>query len=141
MAKGDIDLTDKDIAAPPERASMNSVIVEKDRLLSALKENRDKHRAVFLEAMAGYKAKALQLLDEHTERVKNNAIEQINIHLPMPSDHTEDYDRAIATLDWTVLGEVELTIQEFDMYVRDSWGWKREWTTANSVYAQSLQAH
>jgi hypothetical protein len=131
-----IDLTDK---STPERASMNTVIVDKVKLLETLSKNREEHRAVFLEAMAGYKAKVLQLLDEHTERVKNNGIEQVNIHLPMPSDHTEDYDRAIATLKWTLLDEVELTIQEFDMYVRDSWGWKREWTTSNSVYAASLQ--
>lgn len=138
MAKGDtIDLTDKEA---PERASMNTVVVDKTKLLEQLEANRDAHRDVFIEALAGYKAKVLELLEEKIERVRKNAVERVYIDLPMPEDHTEDYDRAIATLKWTLLDEVTLTIQEFDMYVRDSWGWKRQWTTSNSVYAASLQA-
>ena len=136
MAKGDtIDLTEK-----AQRATMEKVVVDKVKLLDKLEDNRDKHRAVFLEAMAGYKAKVLELLEAQIERVKNNAVEQVFINIPMPSDHTDDYDRIIETLKWTLFDEVTLTIQEFDMYVRDSWGWKQQWTASNSVYAQSLQA-
>lgn len=132
MPKGNtIDLTD--------RASMNTVVVSKAQLLETLKENRDKHRGIFLEAMAGYKPRAIQLLNEHIARIEANAIERVYVDLPMPSDHTEDYDRAIASLTWNILEEVELTIQEFDWYVQDQWGWKQQWTTSNSVYAQSLQ--
>ncbi len=58
------------------------------------------------------------------------------VALPMPTDHTDDYDRAIAALDWTIFDEVELKMGEFDMYVRDSWAWKNEFVASTAMYTQ-----
>jgi hypothetical protein len=56
------------------------------------------------------------------------------ISLPMPEDHTDDYERAIKMLDLDVREDIELTEQEFAQYVLDDWGWKDQWTTTNSAY-------
>lgn len=118
-----------------KRASMEEVVVKKDKLLQALQTNRAQHRAEFDKALEGYKARSVELLEEHIERIKKNKVERIFVQLPVPEDHTDDYDRAIATLEWTVFDEVELTIREFDMYVRDNWSWKNEFATTSAMYA------
>jgi hypothetical protein len=123
-----------DLDTPITRADMNSVIVKKDALLETLKANRGTHRAVFEEALIGYKDRAIELLTEHIERIKKGKVEKVFVSLPQPEDHTDDYDRAIATLEWTIFDEVELTINEFDMYVRDNWRWKQEFVGTTSLY-------
>lgn len=44
---------------------MNSIKVNKVELLTALRENREKHRTIFLEAMTGYRAQAIAELDAY----------------------------------------------------------------------------
>jgi len=117
------------------RASMEEVVVKKDKLLDTLKTNRATHRAEFEKALEGYKARSVELLEEHIERIKNGKVERVYVQLPVPEDHTDDYDRAIATLEWTVFDEVELSIREFDWYVRDNWTWKHEFATTNAMYS------
>lgn len=118
-----------------KRASMEEVVVKKDKLLKALHDNRAQHRSEFEKALDGYKARSVELLEQHIERIKKNKVERIFVQLPVPEDHTDDYDRAIATLEWTVFDEVELSIREFDMYVRDNWAWKNEFTTSIAMYS------
>lgn len=124
----------------PTRATMETVVVDKAKLMEKLTENRAAHRAIFEEALAGYQTRAIEILNDHLKRIKAGKVEVVFVQLPVPSDHTDDYDRAIATLEWTLFDEVELTIREFDMYVRDSWAWRQEFLTSNSVYSESASA-
>lgn len=117
------------------RATMSEVVVRKDRLLDILKSNKDAHRGQFLEALENYKTRSIELLEEHVERIRSGSVETVLVHLPRPEDHTDDYERAIATLEWTIFDEVELTIREFDMYVRDNWNWKAAFVATNTMYA------
>ena len=63
--------------------------------------------------MIGYKAKAIELLNEHIERIKANAPEMVSVHLAMPSDHSDEYDRVIEMLLWSQDDQLELTDIEF----------------------------
>lgn len=116
------------------RASMDNIVVEKDRLRETLEKNRAKHREIFEEALEGYKTRAVELLEEHIERIRSGKVEQVVVSLPRPEDHTDDYDRALANLDWTIFDTVELSAQEFDCYVRDNWRWKREFVATTAMY-------
>lgn len=116
------------------RASMENVVVSKDRLIEALTTNRDAHRALFEKALAAYRTRSIEILEDHIERIKANKLERVMVALPMPEDHTNDYQRALDSLDWTIFDEVELTMREFDMYVRDNWSWKQEFATTNASY-------
>ena len=60
-----------------------------------LKENRKKHEEVYKEAVDGYQKKAVELLTQKLEKVKNNPTEQVLIHLPVPENHLKEYDRII----------------------------------------------
>lgn len=116
------------------RASMETVVVPKDKLLETLTTNRDAHRAAFESALEGYRKRAVELLEEHIERISKGKVERVLVSLPVPEDHTDDYDRAITSLEWSVFDEVELTIREFDQYVRDNWSWKQEFATTTAMY-------
>lgn len=123
-----------DLDTPITRASMEMVVVKKDALANALEQNRDAHRALFLEALEGYKTRSVELLEEHIERIRKGKVERIAVSLPVPEDHTDDYNRALVSLEWSIFEEVELTMREFDMYVRDNWSWKGEFTATTSLY-------
>lgn len=117
-----------------ERASFDEIVVEKDRLKETLVANRDKHRAMFDEAIEGYRTRSIELLEEHIQRIKKNKVEKIFVNLPVPEDHTDDYNRALENLEWTIFDTVTLSAREFDQYVRDNWAWKAEFTNTTSMY-------
>lgn len=123
-----------DLDTPVQRASFDTVVVQKDKLVETLTANRDAHRAIFEEALEGYKTRSIELLEEHIERIKKGKVERIMVSLPVPEDHTDDYDRALTSLEWSIFDEVELSMREFDQYVRDNWSWKGEFTATTSLY-------
>ena len=115
-------------------ASMDEVVMEKARLVETLTTNREAHRELFEKALVGYRARAIELLNEHIERIKKGKIEKVQVFLPIPEDHTDDYDRALASLEWSIYDTVELSMREFDAYVRDSWAWKQDFVNTTSIY-------
>lgn len=115
---------------------MEDVTVDKLALLEAIRENRSKHRAIFEEAVAGYKDKALELLNGHIESVKSGRMTVIAVHLPVPEDHTKDYDRAIKMIEMSVGETIVLSELDFQNYVMDDWRWKQQFLTSNSHYSE-----
>lgn len=55
-----------------EIATLDSVVIEKDSLLAVLKDNREKHEAIYLAAVSGYWVKAQQLLDEKKKQFRQS---------------------------------------------------------------------
>lgn len=113
---------------------MKVVKVNRGALLGVIQENRDKHRAIFQEALDGYKDEALRLLNGHIDRIKRGKVSTVFVSLPAPQDHTRDYDRILRMLNMSVDAEVELSEPDFAQYVMDDWAWKREFLTTASVY-------
>ena len=113
---------------------MDTITVKKSEFLNAVKDNRDHHRQVFEKAIEAYRSRAVELLEEHIERVKSGSLERVAVVLPLPQDHTDDYDRVIAMMEMDVRDEIELHESEFSRYVLDEWGWKQEFTTTNASY-------
>lgn len=120
---------------------MKSVKVNKQELRSKLTDNLDKHVREYEEASKGYAeavveaARAVETIAskgaDHS-RIKAKAMELWQ--LPEPESHEEDYLRAIEMLEWEVEEEIELTQQEFQQYVQDNWGWKRDFLATTSNY-------
>jgi hypothetical protein len=59
------------------------------------------------------------------------------VNLPYPVDHTEDYDRVVEQLEWSLDDTLELNEQEFNTYVRDQWGWKQAFQETHTMYSSS----
>lgn len=103
-------------------------------LLNAIKENRDRHRDIFLKAQEGYRIQLIKELDQMLADARDGKKLRRFVTLPEPEDHTDDYDRVIKMLEMSVEEQLEIDETQFAMYVMDDWGWKKNWTTTNAAY-------
>lgn len=113
---------------------LSTVLVKREEVLEAVRGNRENHRAKFEAAMEGYRDRVIQRLEEHIDRIKNNDPEKVYISLPLPEDHTDDYDRVIHQLEWSLDDELVLNEQEFNTYIRDQWGWQEAFAQTYTMY-------
>ena len=114
---------------------MDSIKVKKEELLAKLKENKDTHRKIFLEAQEGYRTLVIEQLETMLSDARGG--KKINRHLSLsePTDQTRDYDRVIRMLEMSQDDVVELSEHDFAQYVLDDWSWKRNFLVSNSVYS------
>lgn len=136
------------------------VTVDRIKLLETLRANREKHIKEYNEAVIGYKAQALVLLD----RLKDQIIESVNWHyvstqkrieafdpdepmtdhvsltgstsfsLKVPRSYERSYDVAIRMAEWEVSETITLKQSQFQCFVLDDWDWKTEFTHLNKAY-------
>jgi hypothetical protein len=119
---------------------MKNQIVDKAKLLAILKTNRERHKAVFDEAVAGYKAQATRLLKEHLLRVQRGRNVRVHVVLTQPVNQTRSYDRVIGMLEMAIANEVELSEEDYQQYVMDDWSWKEDFLTSNAQYSSTASA-
>jgi len=117
-----------------------SVRLAKDRLLERIRKNRDDHRAIFEEALDGWKSQVAKDLEEAAEAAKVGKAFKVHFGLVKPEDHTDDYDSVIALLEMSEDDEFELTWHEFQNYVMDKWDWQATFLTNSSSYG-SMRAY
>jgi hypothetical protein len=122
---------------PNNFRGLSTVLVNRETVLERVKANREDHRAKFEEAIEGYKHRAIELLEEHIDRIRYKGPERVFVSLPWPEDHTEDYDRIVDQLEFSLDDKLELNEQEFNTYVRDEWGWQKNFAETYSMYTQS----
>jgi hypothetical protein len=116
---------------------MREVTVNKSELREKLVKNREQHREIFEEALAGFQREAIRLLEEQLERARHGVKRTISVRLLCPEDHTADYDRVLAMLDMEVGDEVVLTEQEFAQFVQDDWSWQHEWLASSARFSEA----
>lgn len=114
---------------------MQNVTVNKTELLDILHTNRDGHKAIFDEACEGYKAECIKQLEAHLEQVKSNKMFRVIVSLPVPEEHTSDYNRAIRMLEMELKNEVVVDEATFQCLVLDDWNWKHQFLTSNASYS------
>jgi hypothetical protein len=114
---------------------LQEITVRKADLLDALRKNREQHRAIFEEAIEGYRKKVIERLEEMVDLAKRNKKIDTHLGLVQPEDHTDEYDLAIQMLEMEVGDEIVLSAQEFNQYVRNQWGWQGRFLASNSHYS------
>ena len=113
---------------------MREVKIDKGKLQFRVQENRDKHREVYERAMEGYRQEVLKWFGIQMENAMADAGFETAFYMPRPEDHTEDYDRVLDMLTMSEDTVITLTSSEFAQYVRDDWGWKRDFMATSSNY-------
>lgn len=114
---------------------MEEIQVKKSELVARLQENRDNHRALFLEAQEGYKQALIDTIEEELIRARQGKQPQWKaMRLPVPEDHTKDYDAVIDMVTMDVRDTIDLTQPEFRQYVRDEWRWREEFINTTRTY-------
>jgi hypothetical protein len=115
---------------------MQSIKVNKAKLISTLEENRIKHRKIFLEACDGYQKAVIKELEAQLKRAKGGIRRSMLISIPAPVDQTKDYDRAIGMLKMSIEEEVMLTERDYQCYVLDDWEWKQKFLLSSRPYSR-----
>lgn len=114
---------------------MHSTKVKRADLLAKIKGNRDAHRALFLKAQEGFRARVVEELDEMLKDAREGKQLRTVVRLAAPEDHTIEYDRVIDMLEMSEEAIVEIDSQSFLQYVRNEWQWFSRASATNSLYA------
>ncbi|GAB3077757.1 hypothetical protein [Pedococcus soli] len=113
---------------------MRTVKLNRDEFMNAVTINRDNHRAVFEEALEGYRTRMIRELERRIRHVRTGRAVDQYLRLPEPEDHTADYDRVLTMAAMSVDDIVELTSEDFAMYVMDQWNWKQSFSETTGLY-------
>lgn len=121
---------------------MDTVKVDRVRLIETMTKNRDKHAAEALEARHLYRKALLVELEKMVELAKNDTIPfsklQSFANVPEPEDHTVEYDDQLAMLSMSIDPAIELTQMQFRQYVLDKWAWKTSFLSKTAVYNSTI---
>ena len=88
------------------------------------------------QALEGYRTRLTAELERRVRDLKRGRHVEQYIGLPEPEDHTDDYDRILAMADMSVDDTLELSEDEFGMYVMDQWRWKQSFTDSTTLYVR-----
>lgn len=111
--------------------------IAKPKLLKILIENRERHRRAFAAALDGWREEAEKQLSETLGALRAGKRPQIRLHLPVPEDHTRDYNRQITMTELHAGETLKLSESDAAKFVMDDWDWKRQWLLSNSAYASA----
>lgn len=113
---------------------LDSVKVDRGKLLSTLQENRAKHVEEYETAVAQYRVEAEKALRKRALAIRDGETLKTGIDLPEPRSFEADYDRAIAMVDWSTEETIELDEQNFRAFVLDEWHWRGQFVGTTTIY-------
>ena len=118
---------------------LSNIVVNVEDVAEIIQGNRDAHRVMFEEAMEGFTEAARSMLSQQLANIQHGRSFTLAFGLPVPEDHTADYDRVLAVLKLTLdAGHATLTLDEHEqaMYLMDDWSWKRAFIATASTYSE-----
>jgi hypothetical protein len=115
---------------------MRNVEVDRDGFIARVSENRENHRGVFEEALDGFRDQLMAELEERVHDLRRGRVIDQYIGLPVPEDHTDDYDRILTMAEMSIDDTITLTEDEFAMYVMDQWRWKDAFNDSTLLYTR-----
>lgn len=113
-----------------------SVTVQRDDLLSALKANLNAHRKQFAEATFDYQALVKRELAAALARAEGGDFSKVDVNVPKPQGHEQDFLDVIDMMEMSVDETIKLDRESFKAYFRNEWPWKRHF----DILAQSYKS-
>lgn len=116
---------------------MKTVKLDRDELLSIVRENREKHIAEYHEAVADYKKAAIKLAKDNLALARTGRMDQLSQIKGLPTapvSYENAYNRAIRMLELSVEEHIDLEEDVFNQLVLDEWNWKHIFTLTNATY-------
>lgn len=114
---------------------MQSIKINRQKLLVKIKKNRESHRAEFEKAIEGYRKQMIIELDKIIEEIKANRKIRRGVSIPEPIDKTDEYDVVIDMLEMCESDAIEISDYEFKCYARDEWDWMPAVSGSNRRYS------
>lgn len=113
---------------------MRKVVVECERLLDAVRGNREKHEAEYEEACEHYRQQAAAAFGAKQAEANEGGLPDPRIDLKKPVHFLDQYDQAIEMLKMEQREKIELTEDEFQKLVLDEWNWSNQFERRTSSY-------
>lgn len=114
---------------------MQEIQVDKADLIEILEHNKSSHRAKYEEAFSAYRKAAIAQLNQWLDGLKEGKRVHLFSDLPVPTDHTESYERILGMLRMDINDKVTVNETEYQRYVLDKWEWTRQFSQTRSAYA------
>jgi len=113
-----------------------NIKVTKANAIERIKANLTTHHEVFERAWSAYYLAAQEKTEQMLDAIKNGKVFDPSAvaRLPIPVDHTDDYETVVDMLELMIGEEVVFTESEFSQYMRDNWAWKHQWVATASAY-------
>lgn len=110
--------------------------MKKTTLLEKINENRERHEALYREALVGWRIAVIDSLRDALDGFERDEKVDLNVGYkhPRPRHHLRDYDRILDMLGWESSEMIDLDADDFRRYVQDDWDWSREFASSNSQY-------
>jgi len=124
-----------------EEPHMKTMSYPKEKILKALKKNREEHIKIVKEAQKGYREKAIELVSDLLKDLKAGKSVSLQIPLPVPENHVDEFDRTIEMVQMCLGKTIELDVGEFQCYVRNKWQWQNHFLHSNSTYSMTAATH
>jgi hypothetical protein len=110
-------------------------------LLEKVKEQREKHKAEYEKAIAGWREKmkaVAQRIVENAHKISKfpKAMDDLS---DKPHHYLADFDEAIDALEMTKDTEIVLNASQFNQLVRGKWQWVRSFESSNSNYVGIIE--
>ncbi len=106
-----------------------------ETILAKLKTNREEHLKIVQEAQEGFRERWVELLAKALEDARGGKKIKPSLHLSVPDNHVDDFDRAIEMFEMTEDDEVILEEGDFQAYIRNEWNWQHGFLVSNSTYS------
>ena len=116
---------------------MRSVKLDRAELLNIVLQNKEKHTAEYLEAVADYKLAVVKLAKANLKLANTGDLVKISNMQAVPAapvSYEDSYSRAIRMLELSVEDVIELQEDVFNQLVLDEWTWKRSFTAMGATY-------
>lgn len=116
---------------------MRSVKINKEELLSIVRENKDKHVRQYEEAVVDFRTAVIKITTENSKLAKTGDLDKISKikSIPnKPSSYEDNYNRAIRMLELSVEDIIELEEDIFNQLVLDEWQWKHQFVASSALY-------
>jgi hypothetical protein len=108
--------------------------VNKEDLITILRKNREEHAALYQTAIEKYRERSLEWFNAQIDLLQAGKEVQRTLPLPIPEEHTADFDRTIGMLMMDINADLELEEHEYRQYVDNEWGWARTFTSNTASY-------
>ena len=113
-----------------------NVTLLKENLAFILNTNRAKHIAAYAIAIEKYREQALEWFHEQVDALKAGRDPKRSLPLPLPEQHTDDFDRALRMLAMHQGDTIELSESQYSQFVDNEWGWARSFAQNTTSYMQ-----
>lgn len=114
---------------------MESVQVSRTDLMGKIERNRARHIERYEVALVGWRKKLIASLSKALQKARKG-VDPALVSLPKPMKYVEQYDRVLGMLRMSTEKTVELSVVDFDQFVRDKWSWSDAFANSTVGYAR-----